>query len=48
LVIPTRFFDEALLVPLFEVLSDPSFHQTVSMLPGYDISRMGTLVAEVS
>jgi putative molybdopterin biosynthesis protein len=48
LIIPTKFFDDALLVPLFEVLNDHSFHQTVSKLPGYDISRMGTLVAEVS
>jgi putative molybdopterin biosynthesis protein len=48
LVIPARFFDEVLLTPLFEVLNDPTFKQTVSALPGYDISRMGTLVAEVN
>jgi molybdopterin molybdotransferase/putative molybdopterin biosynthesis protein len=47
LVIPAEFFDQALLAPLFEVLEDPVFRQTVAALPGYDISRMGTLVAEV-
>jgi len=48
LVIPAEFFDQVLLAPLFEVLNDPAFRQTVSALPGYDITRMGTLIAEVS
>jgi len=47
LVIPKKYFDGDLLAPLFEVLNDASFHQMVAELPGYDISRMGTQVAEV-
>jgi putative molybdopterin biosynthesis protein len=48
LVIPAEFYADALLAPLFIILEDPDFRQAVAALPGYDISRMGTLVAEVS
>ena len=48
LVIPKEFFDGALLTPLFDVVNDTSFRQAVSKLPGYDISRMGTQIAEVT
>jgi len=48
LVIPAVFYQDALLVPLFEVLGDPAFRQAVSILPGYDVARMGNLVAEVN
>ncbi len=48
LVIPTQFFNSPLLTPFFEVLDDPEVRQAIAALPGYDISRMGTIVADVS
>jgi putative molybdopterin biosynthesis protein len=48
LVIPKEYYADALLAPLFEVLDDPKFRRAVAALPGYDITRMGTLVHEVS
>ena len=48
LVIPSEYYDSPLLRPFFEVLADPEFRQAVAALPGYDVSQMGTLVAEVS
>ena len=48
LVIPVEFYADQLLAPLFDVLGDERFHRAVAALPGYDISRMGTLVYEVS
>lgn len=48
LVIPEKFFADPLLVPIFEVLDDPAFRQAVAELPGYDVSRMGRLIAEVN
>ncbi len=48
LVIPVEYFDAPLLSPLFDVLADADFRMSVAALPGYDISKMGTLVAEVN
>jgi len=48
LVILEEFFGVALLDPLFDVLEDPAFRQAVAELPGYDVTRMGELVAEMS
>jgi putative molybdopterin biosynthesis protein len=47
LIIPKRFYDSKLLEPLFMVLQDPAFRQAVGKLPGYDLTPMGTLVAEM-
>ena len=47
LVIPLEYCDSPLLAPLFELLGDPSFQQAVSAMPGYDVSGMGTLIAEL-
>jgi putative molybdopterin biosynthesis protein len=47
LVIPAEAYQSELLAPLFQVLADPEFRQAVATLPGYDVSRMGDLVAEV-
>jgi putative molybdopterin biosynthesis protein len=47
LVIPLIHADSPLLAPLFEVLNAPSFRQAVAKLPGYDITPMGNVVAEV-
>jgi putative molybdopterin biosynthesis protein len=46
LIIPKTFLSSALFVPFFEVLADPDFKRVVASLPGYDISRMGTIVWE--
>jgi putative molybdopterin biosynthesis protein len=48
LVILDKFFGDALLDPLFDVLEDPAFRLAVAELPGYDVTRMGELVAEMS
>ncbi|HEX7541270.1 MAG TPA: molybdopterin biosynthesis protein [Anaerolineales bacterium] len=47
LIIPKIFAESDLLVPLFEVLNDHIFQQAVVNMPGYDISQMGRLMAEV-
>jgi len=48
LVIPAEFYEEPLLSPFFDILADVKFRQAIAVLPGYDISRMGMLIAEVS
>jgi putative molybdopterin biosynthesis protein len=48
LIIPEEHYSSELLSPLFQVLNDPTFRQAVAALPGYTVSRMGELVAEVS
>jgi putative molybdopterin biosynthesis protein len=48
LIIPATYYEDELLAPLFEVLKDAQFQQAVAALPGYEVSRMGTLVAEMS
>lgn len=45
LVIPLRHLEGDLLTPLFELAQDPTFRQAVAALPGYDISRMGVILA---
>jgi putative molybdopterin biosynthesis protein len=47
LVIPKVYAESDLLAPLFDVLENPEFQQSVAALPGYDISVMGKLIAEV-
>jgi putative molybdopterin biosynthesis protein len=47
LVIPKIHADSPLLLPLFEVLSDPHYRELVESLPGYDASEMGVVVAEI-
>ena len=47
LVAPTEYANGELLAPLWVVLESPEFRQEVAALPGYDISKMGTQVAEV-
>jgi putative molybdopterin biosynthesis protein len=47
LVIPASYFDDPLIQPVFDIVDEPAFRQAVAALPGYDISRMGRLVAEV-
>lgn len=46
LVIPKEHAESDLLTPLFAVLENRNFQKAVAALPGYDVSRMGTLVME--
>jgi hypothetical protein len=46
-VVPSIYADGELLAPLWDVIASTEFRQGVAALPGYDVSRMGTLVAEV-
>jgi putative molybdopterin biosynthesis protein len=46
LVIPKTHAESDLLAPLFGVMQSQSFQNAVKALPGYDISVMGTLIAE--
>jgi putative molybdopterin biosynthesis protein len=46
LVIPKRFAEDSLLMPLFRLLTDRRFRETVAQLPGYDVSMMGSVVLE--
>jgi putative molybdopterin biosynthesis protein len=47
LVVPDEHYQSELLKPFLEVLLEPEFRQAVAKMPGYDVSRMGDLVAEV-
>jgi putative molybdopterin biosynthesis protein len=47
LIIPQEFFDSELLKPLLGLLKDPAFRKAVSERPGYDVSQMGELVANL-
>jgi putative molybdopterin biosynthesis protein len=47
LLIPKEFVGSDLLGPLFVVINDQEFHQAVMSMPGYDVSQMGKLMAEV-
>jgi putative molybdopterin biosynthesis protein len=46
LVIPKEHAESDLLAPLFELLADSGFQDSVSKLPGYDISVMGKIILE--
>jgi len=48
LVIPVEFYSSPLLEPLLEILDDPAFQKAVAEMPGYTVSDMGKLVAEVN
>jgi putative molybdopterin biosynthesis protein len=47
LVIPKVYAESELLAPLFTVMAAPDFQQAVMVMPGYDVSGMGKLVAEM-
>ena len=47
LIIPQVYYESPLLRPLREALADRIFRAEVAALPGYDVSEMGTVVAEV-
>lgn len=47
LIIPQEFTDSELLAPLMGLLKDPAFREAVSERPGYDVSQMGEIVANL-
>jgi len=47
LIIPAEFADDQLLTPLLTAMQDIHFKQQVSELPGYDVTRMGKLIADL-
>ncbi len=46
LVIPLEHARSPLLEPLLGLLHEPAFQQAVAKMPGYDVTPMGTVVAE--
>jgi putative molybdopterin biosynthesis protein len=48
LVIPTEYYQSPLLAPVLLVIEDKEFQESVSALPGYDVSPMGTVIAEIN
>lgn len=46
LVIPCEHLEGELLTPIFDLMGDPEFIQAIHTLPGYDTSKMGTIVME--
>jgi putative molybdopterin biosynthesis protein len=46
LVIPKEHAESALLVPLFELIADNDFRNSISKLIGYDVSVMGKIILE--
>ncbi len=47
LIIPEVFAGSPLMAPLFDLLHSKEFQMAVNLLPGYDTSIMGKLIAEV-
>ncbi len=47
LVIPRRFYHDALLAPLLVVIRSPEFAATVDALGGYDTAGIGQVIAEM-
>jgi len=48
LVIPQEHYLNPLLRPLLDLLSDERLRAEVAAMPGYDVSRMGQVVAEIN
>jgi putative molybdopterin biosynthesis protein len=44
LVIPIRFYEDALLEPLLTLLKNQTFKNSVAALPGYNIDQMGQVI----
>jgi putative molybdopterin biosynthesis protein len=47
LIVPKVYAESDLLVPLFDVLGDRGFQKAVMTMPGYDVTQMGKLIAEI-
>lgn len=47
LIIPMEYVESDLLAPLLRVLAEVEFQEMITSLPGYDISQMGEIIAEL-
>lgn len=47
LIIPMEYVEDELLRPLLQLLSEKSFQDAVASRPGYDVTRMGEIVADL-
>jgi putative molybdopterin biosynthesis protein len=47
LVIPARYYESELLLPLQRIIHQKEFQEQVAALPGYDVSGMGEVVARL-
>ncbi len=47
IIVPMEFAESELLAPLWGALQDPELRVEIQRLPGYDVSEMGRLIAEV-
>jgi len=47
LIIPQEFYSQPLMAPLLDLLSDKRFKNVVAQMPGYDVSPMGQIIAEM-
>ncbi len=47
LVMPKAHLDDPLLAPLLEALRDPAYRERVESIGGYDVTDMGSVVAEL-
>jgi putative molybdopterin biosynthesis protein len=47
LIIPKEYLGDDLLEPVFDVLDNKEFRSEIAAFPGYDISKMGEIVAEL-
>lgn len=47
LIIPAQYYDDPLLAPLLKLLNSAHFQEAVANLPGYDVSMMGKMIAEI-
>jgi putative molybdopterin biosynthesis protein len=48
LIIPSEFFSDDLLSPLLQTIEQNEFKDAVAKLPGYDVSEMGKIIAEIN
>jgi putative molybdopterin biosynthesis protein len=46
LIVPQEYRRSRLLQPLIDLLGNEGFKEMVARLPGYEVSQMGTLIAE--
>jgi putative molybdopterin biosynthesis protein len=48
LVVPYQYVHSVLLEPFFDVISGSEFKKSVSALPGYDVTEMGKVIADIN
>ena len=48
LIIPTEYAESELLEPLLIAMQNEAFQQQVAAMPGYDVNRMGKIIADLA